>query len=157
MLRFWLDKGIDGFRIDAVPYLVEDDHFKDEPLSNNPGVGPEEFEYLDHIYTVNRPMNFEVIREWCDTVEEWSKTHDKVPKVMMTEAYASIDTQIDYYKAGVSFTFNFVFVGSVRKTSTAKDLKDTIERWSSKLPSEYTSNWVVRIIQNFLIGLSLKD
>lgn len=39
VLRYWLDIGVDGFRVDAIPHLVEADvdesgFFPDEPLSN---------------------------------------------------------------------------------------------------------------------------
>ena len=36
VLRFWLGQGADGFRMDAVPYLFEDQQFLDEPLSGKP-------------------------------------------------------------------------------------------------------------------------
>lgn len=33
MLRFWLDKGVDGVRVDAIASLYEDYALRDEPLS----------------------------------------------------------------------------------------------------------------------------
>ena len=30
-LRFWLDRGVDGFRIDAIDLLLKDDQFRDNP------------------------------------------------------------------------------------------------------------------------------
>ena len=33
MLRYWLDLGVDGFRMDAVLGIFEDGRFLDEPLS----------------------------------------------------------------------------------------------------------------------------
>lgn len=69
-MRFWFDKGVDGFRIDAVPYLVEDKDFPDEPETGRPGVDPKSPDYLDHIYTQNHPETFEIIYDWRDVVEE---------------------------------------------------------------------------------------
>lgn len=52
VMRFWLSKGIDGFRLDAINLLGKDYRFLDEPLS--PRYNPEtdiEYEQLDHIYS----------------------------------------------------------------------------------------------------------
>lgn len=32
-MLFWLDKGVDGFRIDAASHLIEDQLLRDEPIS----------------------------------------------------------------------------------------------------------------------------
>ena len=33
MLKFWLDRGADGFRVDAIGHMYEAEHLKDEPTS----------------------------------------------------------------------------------------------------------------------------
>ncbi|HYB43345.1 MAG TPA: alpha-amylase family glycosyl hydrolase, partial [Candidatus Methylomirabilis sp.] len=38
VMRFWFDRGVDGFRIDALRQLVEDDHLRDNPP--NPDYDP---------------------------------------------------------------------------------------------------------------------
>ena len=45
MLRFWLDKGVDGFRIDAIPYL-----FEVKNLSQN--VKPGDVTYCSAMFSV---------------------------------------------------------------------------------------------------------
>ena len=56
-MQFWLDKGADGFRMDAVPMMFEDERFLDEPKSETapPDTPPEEYAYWDHPYTYNQP------------------------------------------------------------------------------------------------------
>ncbi|WP_394830385.1 DUF3459 domain-containing protein [Pendulispora rubella] len=35
VMRFWLDRGIDGFRVDMIDYLLKDEALRDEPLDEN--------------------------------------------------------------------------------------------------------------------------
>jgi len=50
IIEFWLEKGADGFRLDAINHLFEDPNFTDEPFSNWSN-DPASYDYLDHIYT----------------------------------------------------------------------------------------------------------
>jgi len=34
-MRFWLERGVDGFRVDVIWLLMKDDRFRDEPLQPN--------------------------------------------------------------------------------------------------------------------------
>gem|GEM_PF-5642148 len=43
MLRFWLKRGVDGFRVDALRQLVKDERIRDNPP--NPGWCPEQNPY----------------------------------------------------------------------------------------------------------------
>jgi len=65
-----MDKGADGFRLDAVPHLMERQDFPDEPLSNNPEFGPDQWDYLEHIHTKDQPELYDVIYEFRATVDE---------------------------------------------------------------------------------------
>ena len=33
VMRFWFDRGVDGFRIDAMTHLIKDERFRDNPLN----------------------------------------------------------------------------------------------------------------------------
>lgn len=50
VLTFWMDKGADGFRIDAVNHLFEDSAMRNEPLSGKTEDSNNN-DYLSHIYT----------------------------------------------------------------------------------------------------------
>ena len=42
VLRFWLDRGVDGFRVDVIWHIVKDEQFRDNPRNPNyqPGQNP---------------------------------------------------------------------------------------------------------------------
>lgn len=80
VLTFWLDKGVYGFRVDAVPHLVEDENLTDEPRTNDPNATPNDWGYLDHIYTKDRPENFEIIHGWSETLNQYSESSDGIPR-----------------------------------------------------------------------------
>jgi alpha-glucosidase len=57
VVRFWLDRGVDGFRVDAVHALMKDDQLRDDPPATKPFGLPysEEYAQFDHVYSINRP------------------------------------------------------------------------------------------------------
>jgi alpha-glucosidase len=60
-MRFWLDKGVDGFRVDVIWLMMKDPLFRDEPPNPNwDGVNP--FDSIQHIYTANLPEVHDLVR-----------------------------------------------------------------------------------------------
>jgi alpha-glucosidase len=60
-MRFWLDRGVAGFRLDAIPTLFEDPQLRDEPVVA-PGVNAQGDPYLNDIYTNMLPEVHGVLR-----------------------------------------------------------------------------------------------
>ena len=61
VLRFWMDKGVAGFRIDAVSRLFEDPQWRDDPYL--PGFNAYGDRNIQHLYTDDLPEVHEVLRE----------------------------------------------------------------------------------------------
>ena len=57
VVRFWLDRGADGFRVDAADRLVKDAELRDDPPASEPFPLPLPAEYgaLEHIHSVDDP------------------------------------------------------------------------------------------------------
>lgn len=69
VIRYWLDLGVDGFRLDASSVYSQDKYFRDNPVKFE---GRED-KYKDqyHIYDKNLPENHEIIREIRRVIEEY--------------------------------------------------------------------------------------
>jgi alpha-glucosidase len=68
-LRFWLDKGVAGFRLDAVPSLFEDPQLRDEPYLE--GIDAYGERKVSTQYTDNLPEVHEVLRELRQVTNEY--------------------------------------------------------------------------------------
>ncbi|TGZ56900.1 Alpha-glucosidase, partial [Temnothorax longispinosus] len=135
-MRFWLDKGVDGFRVDAIPQLCEDVRFLDEPLTGNPN--PEDYGYTHKIYTKSQPRTYEIVKKWREVIDEYSE------RVMMMEANGNITHTMKYYVYGAHFPFNFGFLDETNQDSKATDFKRLIDRWMVNMPVlRGTANWVL--------------
>ena len=53
--RFWLDRGVDGFRLDALNFSMHDVELRDNPINPRPGPRTRPFDYQDHIYNMSHP------------------------------------------------------------------------------------------------------
>jgi len=64
VVRFWLARGVDGFRLDAVNVIVKDDELRDDPPASGDFPLPLEGESaeLNHVYSANRPEAVDALR-----------------------------------------------------------------------------------------------
>lgn len=76
-LRNWLNFGLDGFRIDAIShgyeFVFSNGTYPDEPVKPN-ATDPNDFGYLDHIYTQDQPELFELVYRWREILDEFNDT-----------------------------------------------------------------------------------
>ncbi|XP_018908637.1 maltase 2 [Bemisia tabaci] len=146
VLTFWMDRGVDGFRMDAVMTIFEDELLRDNPRSNNPDALPTDQQYLNPIYSRDQPETYDVIKEFRKLLDDYSAKTNTV-RFMATEAYSNITQTMKYYgtedEPGAHFTFNFLFITSLSQQSSARDFKRIIELWYSNLPIGKWSNWVI--------------
>jgi alpha-glucosidase len=53
--RFWLDRGVDGFRIDAINFAMHDPELRDNPPAPEGGKRTRPFDFQQHIYNQSHP------------------------------------------------------------------------------------------------------
>jgi alpha-glucosidase len=117
VVRFWLDRGVDGFRIDAVNHLFEDEQLRDNPVLDeiNPRTG-EPYQIKEH--TKDLPEVHGVLKRMRKVVEEYGDD-----KLLITEAYVpKLEDLAAYYGNGddeVQLPFNF-FLAEIDKLDATK-------------------------------------
>lgn len=71
ILRFWCERGVDGFRIDVAHGLMKDPEFRDNP-QRVPIVDPEDpsevFRAYDHLHDLDQDATIDIYRRWNQVV-----------------------------------------------------------------------------------------
>ncbi|OAD52780.1 Maltase 1 [Eufriesea mexicana] len=143
IMKFWLDNGIDGFRIDAVPHLFESANLTlEEPSLNLPGLNETHHANYNHTLTKDQPETYDLIVSWREFVDEYARINNRDEIVLLTEAYTSLPNTIKYYN-GSNVPFNFKFITDVNANSTASKFRDLINDWISRMPNNSVANWVM--------------
>jgi len=145
VLKFWLEKGVDGFRVDAVMHLFEDEHLRNETKSGIPGLMKNmDYNYLNHYFTINQPEIFEVLSEWRNILDSYGD------KLMMVEVFDDDVNQIMRYYGNESvpladFPFNFRLIQNFqcRQDLSGFSLRDTLDEWLNNMPKGKWPNWVI--------------
>ena len=145
VIAFWLDLGVDGFRMDAVAHIWEDESMPDEPLSGNTD-DPNDYGYLNHIYTTNLPGTRDVLGQFYEII----KSYEDTERISMLEVYLSPEEILPYYEVG-DFPFNFQFIFNDPDVS-AEDIKYKIESTLNNIPQGKHANWVLGNHDNWRIG-----
>lgn len=75
--RFWLTRGVDGFRLDTINFYTHDKELRDNPAlpkerrnaDTAPAVNP--YNHQEHIYSKNRPENLDFLRKLRAVMEPY--------------------------------------------------------------------------------------
>lgn len=78
ILGFWFHKGVDGFRLDAIPHLYEtapdsDGIYPDEPLTGNMFLNPDQPGYTTQEHVRDVMELYDVVYEWRDFSDEFER------------------------------------------------------------------------------------
>ncbi len=137
VLRFWLDRGVDGFRVDVMHHLVKDKKFRDNPPNPNFRPGMSLYLELMTTYTADLPEVQEIVAMMRNVVEEYDD------RMLVGEIYLPVERLMAYYGAtgkGAHLPFNFQLI---RLPWKAKEIAAAIERYEALLPSYAWPNWVL--------------
>jgi alpha-glucosidase len=77
MARFWLDRGVDGFRFDTINFYFHDEDLRDNPVlpveqrdySTAPEVNP--YNWQDHLYDKSRPENLRFLERMRALMDDY--------------------------------------------------------------------------------------
>ena len=92
-MQFWLDRGVAGYRLDAIPTLFEDEQLRDEPVMG--GTNAQGDPNLNHIYTDNLPEVHGVIRRMRAMVSKYPGD-----RVLIGETYLPNTAELDKWYGG---------------------------------------------------------
>jgi alpha-glucosidase len=123
--RFWLDRGVDGFRIDAINFAMHDPALRDNPPAVNGGKRTRPFDFQQHLYNQSHPdiaRFIERLRKVTDsyggrfTLAEVGGDH----ALGEMRAFTAGDARLDS-----AYGFDFLYAEQL----TPKLVADTVEQW----------------------------
>lgn len=134
-IEFWLQKGVDGFRLDAVSHLFEDPAFVRDPEFYN-----------------NLPPTYALVEKWRELVDNYTKTHGGDSIVWAPQVWNSDVEALRKYHVSDTGTpraqipTNFILINELNQSSRAADYKETIDKYMNALPEGAVGNWFVSFL-----------
>ncbi len=136
-MRFWLRKGIDGFRVDVIWHLIKDAEFRDNPLNPNFEPGRPLYERIVPLHSTDQAEVHDVIAEMRRVVDEFDS------RVLIGEIYLPAERLVAYYGkdlAGAHLPFNFALLSM---PWDARGIEKIICEYEAVLPAGAWPNWVL--------------
>jgi alpha-glucosidase len=137
VMRFWLRRGVDGFRIDVIWHLIKDEQFRDNPENPRFAPGQPPHQRLVPLYTTDLSEVHGVVRELRAVAEEFEG------RLLIGEIYLPIERLVTYYGAdlgGLHLPFNFTLLET---RWDAGAIAKRIVEYELALPTGGWPNWVL--------------
>ena len=137
VMRFWLRRGVDGFRVDVIWHLVKDALFRDNPPNPDFGPGQPPHRAVVPLYTTDQAEVHEAIAGLRRVLDEFPD------RVLIGEIYLPIERLVAYYGRdleGTHLPFNFALLEVPWR---ARDIAKLIDDYEAALPPGGWPNWVL--------------
>lgn len=137
IVRFWFDRGIQGFRIDVCNMIVKDAELRDNPPATEEDPFIMQIFGQRPVFTSNRPEVHDVLRGWRCIAGRYQPE-----RVLLGETNVEqLETLVSYYGNGtdeLSLSFNFPFIESRLEAGA---LRGIVERMEELLPEAAWPVW----------------
>ena len=136
-LRFWLERGVDGFRVDVIWHLIKDEAFRDNPANPDYAAHLPEINRFAQVYSADRPEVLDVIGEMRAVLRDYGE------RVLIGEIYLPMERLMAYYGpdlSGADMPFNFQLIQTPWRADAVQAL---IENYEAALPEGGWPNWVL--------------
>ena len=137
VMRFWLEKGVDGFRVDVIWHLIKDAEFRDNPPNPHFRDGRPPHERILTRYSTDQPEVHDVIAEMRRVTDAFGS------RVLIGEVYLPLHRLVAYYGndlAGAQLPFNFALLSTLW---SARSIEKIIADYEAALPAGAWPNWVL--------------
>jgi alpha-glucosidase len=144
-MRFWLRRGVDGFRLDVIYHVIKDALIRDNPRNPAFVEGTDPVHRLLPVYTADRPEALEIVAEMRRTVDAFSDAASA--RILVAETYLPIERLAAYYGRdaagqlrGAHLPFNFHLIGTPWNPAAIDRL---VRDYEAALPEGAAPNWVL--------------
>lgn len=133
VMKFWLDKGVDGFRMDSISFISKPKVFKDAPLEDHKQYGAYYYGVANgpHIHEYLKEMNREVLSKY-DVL-----SIGETPHTTLEEAEKFVAPERKELDMVFQFEHMHVDYGEYGRYSDVtfklSDLRDSMNKWQQKL------------------------
>ncbi len=136
-MRFWLERGVDGFRVDVLWHMVKRADLADNPPNPDWHAGDPEKERVLQLNSTDQPEVHEIAAEMRALADEYRA-------LLIGEIYLPTPKLMTYYgspaRPEVQLPFNFQLIGA---EWTAPALGRLIAEYEATLPPGAWPNWVL--------------
>ena len=142
-IRFWLDLGVDGFRLDVINFILKDPGYRDNPYFLHAAF-PRRHDMQDHRNDRNQPGIHNILRDLRSLTDQY-KDSMLVGEVYPNEGVHEPEKAAAYLGCGtdelhLAFNFSTIFTGF-----KADDFKVLLRQWYKSIPPE---GWPCHVLSN---------
>ena len=138
VLRFWLDRGVDGFRIDVLWHIVKATDFPDNPVNPDWAPGRNERDRLIQLHSTDQPEAHAISAEFRALADRYGE------RVLIGEIFLPNARLARWYgtheRPQVHLPFNFQLI---ENDWDAAVLRRVIADYEASLPAHAWPNWVM--------------
>jgi len=140
-LRFWLDRGVDGFRMDVIGLIIKDERLRDNPIDPYVPIDLREndlFKRLLQVYNMDQDEVHPVLKEIRQLFDEFDD------RVAIGELWGPLERWVKYYgDAGDELHLPFNFRLMDESSWSSQSMRGLVDALETALPDYAWPNYVL--------------